>query len=95
MIMEFEVLLEDKPGTLINLLTPISVNGCNIHGIYHGQKREDDNRIPVFVKFEVADKESRRVMEAIVKRYGELDIQIEKFAPLGLGSRKANRSGGR
>jgi len=85
MILELEVLLEDKPGTLINLLTPISESQCNIQGIYHGQKREEDNRIPVFVKFEVSDKEGRRVMEAIIKRYAELDIQIDKFAPIGLG----------
>jgi 2,3-bisphosphoglycerate-independent phosphoglycerate mutase len=85
MLVELEVLLKDEPGTLISLLTPISENGCNIQGIFHGQKREDDNRIPVFVKFEVADSESRGVMEVIVKRYAEMDIQIQKFAPIGLG----------
>lgn len=91
MIVELEVLIEDKPGTLIHLLTPISENGCNIQGIYHGQKREDDNLIPVFVKFEVADKENRRVMEVIVKRYAELNIQIEKFAPIGLGMKEGKQ----
>ena len=84
MIIELEALIEDMPGTLIKLLMPISENDCNIQGIYHGQRREEDNLIPVFAKFEVADSRFRDVMEIIRKRYGELNIEILKFAPLGL-----------
>jgi len=84
MIIELETLIEDKPGTLIKMLMPISENECNIQGIYHGQKREEDNLIPVFAKFEVADTRFRDVMEIIRKRYAELNIEILKFAPVGL-----------
>lgn len=84
MVIELEVLIEDKPGTLINLLKPISENNCNIQGIYHGQKREEDNLIPIFVKFEVAEKGYHRIMELISRRYTELKIQVLKFTPVGL-----------
>lgn len=82
MIIELEVLLPDKPGTLIKMLMPISENNCNIQGIYHGQKREEDSLIPVFTKFEVADNRFRDVMEIIRKRYADLNIEILKFAPI-------------
>jgi len=89
MIIELEVLLEDKPGTLIKMLTPISENDCNIQGIYHGQKREEDNLIPVFVKFEVDDKRFRNIMEIIGTKYAEQDVQVLKFSPLRLTSKEA------
>ncbi|NIQ40394.1 MAG: 2,3-bisphosphoglycerate-independent phosphoglycerate mutase [Proteobacteria bacterium] len=84
MIIELETLIQDKPGTLIKMLLPISENDCNIQGIFHGQKREEDNLIPVFAKFEVADNRFREIMQIIRERYAELNIQILKFAPLGL-----------
>jgi len=84
MIIELETLIEDKPGTLIKMLVPISENDCNILGIYHGLKREEDNLIPVFAKFEVADRRFRDVMEIIRRCYAELNIEIVKFAPIGL-----------
>jgi 2,3-bisphosphoglycerate-independent phosphoglycerate mutase len=84
MIIELEVLIPDRPGTLIKMLMPISENDCNIQGIYHGQKREEDDLIPVFAKFEVQDRRFREVMEIIRKRYEDLNIAILRFAPLGL-----------
>ncbi|MCK4816884.1 hypothetical protein KA005_14030, partial [bacterium] len=91
MIIELEVLLEDKPGTLIKMLEPISENKCNIQGIYHGKKREEDNLLPVFMKFEVADKGVRNIMEIIHKRYDDLHIQILKLAPLGIATKEAKQ----
>ena len=91
MIIELEVLLEDEPGTLIKMLEPISENKCNIQGIYHGQKREEDNLLPVFMKFEVADKGVRNIIEIIHKRYDELHIQILKLAPLGIATKEAKQ----
>jgi 2,3-bisphosphoglycerate-independent phosphoglycerate mutase len=91
MIVELEVLIEDKPGMLIKMLMPISENGCNIQGIYHGQRREEDNLIPVFAKFEVTDDRFREVMEIITERYKELHIEIRKFAPLGLIGKETKR----
>jgi len=84
MIVELEALIEDKPGALITMLMPISENECNIQGIYHGQRREEDNLIPVFAKFEVADTGFRKVMDIITERYAELNIEIVKFAPVGI-----------
>ncbi|NIS67706.1 MAG: 2,3-bisphosphoglycerate-independent phosphoglycerate mutase [Proteobacteria bacterium] len=89
MIIELEVLIEDKPGTLIKMLIPISENECNIQGIYHGQRREEDNLIPVFAKFDVPDNRFRDVMKIIRKRYAELNIEILKFAPFGLIGKEA------
>ena len=89
MIVELEVLLEDKPGALIKMLTPISENDCNIQGIYHGQKREADNLLPVFVKFEVDDKRSHNILETINKEYTEQSVQILKLSPLGLTGKQA------
>jgi len=91
MIIELEVLIEDKPGTLIKMLMPISENDCNIHGIYHGQRREEDNLIPVFAKFEVADDTYRDVMKIIRERYAELNIEIHKFAPVGLTGKESKQ----
>lgn len=84
MIIELEVLIPDRPGTLIKMLMPISENDCNIQGIYHGQKREEDDLIPVYAKFEAEDRRFRDVMEIIRRRYGELRIEIVKFAPVGV-----------
>jgi len=84
MIIELEVLLEDEPGMLIGLLTPISENNCNLQGIYHGQKREDDNTIPVYLKFEVADSKYRKIIEVLEQRFVDLNIQVLKFAPTDL-----------
>lgn len=91
MIIELEVLLEDKPGALIKMLTPISENDCNIQGIYHGQKREEDNLLSVFVKFEVDDKRFRHVMEVINSTFAEQHVQILKFSPIGLTGKKAKQ----
>ncbi|NIQ38156.1 MAG: 2,3-bisphosphoglycerate-independent phosphoglycerate mutase, partial [Proteobacteria bacterium] len=91
MIIELEVLIEDKPGTLIQMLIPISENDCNIQGIYHGQRRAEDNLIPVFAKFEVADDRFRHVMDILRKRYAELNIEIVKFAPIGLIGKEAKQ----
>jgi len=84
MIIELEALLEDKPGTLIELLKPIAENRCNIQGIYHGQRREEDNLIPVFAKFEADEARFRNIMEIIRKSYADLNIEIVKLAPIGL-----------
>lgn len=84
MIVELEVLLDDTPGTLVDLLTPISENNCNLQGIYHGQRRGDENTIPVFIKFEVADRDYRKVIEILEKRFVDLNIQVLKFAPTDL-----------
>ncbi len=84
MIIELEALLEDKPGALIKMLMPISENECNIQGIYHGQRREEDNLIPVFAKFEVEDTRFREVINIIRKTYAELNIEIVKLGPIGL-----------
>ena len=88
MIIELETLLKDKPGALIKMLEPISENNCNIQGVYHGQKRED-NCLSVFMKFEVADQEVRNMMEIIQRRYEKLHIQILKLAPIGIAAGKA------
>jgi len=84
MIIELEVLLEDKPGALLGLLAPISENNCNLQGIYHGQKREGENTIPVFIKFEATDRKYRKIIEVLEQRFVDLNVQVLKFAPTDL-----------
>ncbi len=84
MKVELEVLLEDKPGNLIRLLTPIAERNCNILGIYHGPKREEDNLIPVFIKFDAPDEAYSRVIESLGEQLAEIAAQVIKFAPIGM-----------
>jgi 2,3-bisphosphoglycerate-independent phosphoglycerate mutase len=91
MIIELEVLLDDKPGTLIELLKPISESKCNIQGIYHGQKRDEDSLIPVFAKFEAPDATFRQIMNTIRERFTGLNIEIVKFAPIGMIGRETKQ----
>ncbi|MBW2058379.1 MAG: 2,3-bisphosphoglycerate-independent phosphoglycerate mutase [Deltaproteobacteria bacterium] len=84
MIIELEVLIPDRPGALIEMLTPISENDCNILSISHGEKREEDGLIRVSAKLEAADRSFRDVMNLIRTRYGELRIEIIRFAAAGL-----------
>jgi 2,3-bisphosphoglycerate-independent phosphoglycerate mutase len=82
MIIQLEALIEDKPGALIRMLAPISENDCDIQRIQHGQKRDEDNLIPVAAQFELADDRFREVMEMMRKRHAELGIEILKSAPI-------------
>jgi ACT domain-containing protein len=54
MMIQLEALIEDKPGALIRMLAPISENDCDIQRIQHGQKRDEENLIPVAAQFELA-----------------------------------------
>ena len=86
MKVELEVLLEDKPGNLIRLLTPIAEKNCNILGIYHGPKREEDELIPVFIKFDAPDTAYAQVIETLGRHLAEIAAQVIKFSPIGVNT---------
>ena len=62
-----EVKLPDIPGSLIELIKPISENGGNIYGILHHHDKKINNMIPVEISFEL----NKHILESSMK-------QIEK-----------------
>ena len=52
-MINLEVKLPDTPGSLIELIKPISKNGGNIYGIMHFHDRKVNNMIPVNINFEL------------------------------------------
>ena len=95
MIQNLEILLDDRPGALIRILTPIAENDCNILGIYHGPKREEDSLVPVFIKFEVPDEKAKTVIESVARQLSKYAAQIIKFAASGdpMGGKKGKKKG--
>ncbi|MFX1337028.1 MAG: hypothetical protein ACFFDK_00310 [Promethearchaeota archaeon] len=74
-----ECLIPDSPGTLIELIKPISNNHGNIYGILHFHDRKKENMIPVSVNFEIPYELMETSLENIKKELNEKNIQIEKL----------------
>ena len=74
-----ECLLPDSPGTLIELIKPISNNHGNIYGILHFHDRKKENMIPVSINFEIPEDLIETSLEKIKKELNEKNIQIEKL----------------
>ncbi|MFX1398665.1 MAG: hypothetical protein ACFFAS_16675 [Promethearchaeota archaeon] len=74
-----EVKLPDTPGSLIELIKPISENGGNIFGILHHHDKIVNNLIPVDISFELSDKLFDVSMKNIKKELSEKKIQIENI----------------
>jgi len=74
-----EVKLPDTPGSLIELIKPISKNGGNIFGILHHHDKIINNMIPVSITFEL-NKELMEVgLKNIKKELREKNIQFDKI----------------
>jgi len=73
------VRLPDTPGSLIELIKPISDNGGNIFGILHYHDKKINNKIPVEVTFELNEELRDISLENIQKELNEKNIPIEKI----------------
>ena len=71
-----EVNLPDVPGSLIELITPISENGGNIYGILHHHDKKVNNMIPVEISFELSNTILESSMQNIKNDLIEKHIEI-------------------
>jgi ACT domain-containing protein len=79
-----EVQLPDIPGSLIELIKPVSQNGGNIYGVLHHHDKKINNVIPVDIWFELSEELIELSLENIKKDLIEKNIQIIKIS---LGSK--------
>ena len=82
-----ECLIPDHPGSLIELIKPISNNHGNIYGILHFHDRKKENMIPVSVNFEIPKDLLEASLEKLKKELTEKNIHIEKLT-MGEKTRK-------
>ena len=75
-----EVKLPDIPGSLIELIKPISQNGGNIHGVLHHHDKIINNMIPVDIWFELSEELIEISLENIKKDFLEKNIQLIKIS---------------
>ena len=75
-----EVKLPDIPGSLIELIKPVSQNGGNIHGVLHHHDKKLNNMIPVDIWFELSDELIEASLENIKKELSNNNIQITKIS---------------
>jgi len=79
-MINLEVKLPDIPGSLIELIKPISENGGNIYGILHHHDKKINNLIPVSVTFELNKEILEVSLRNIKKTLKEKNIEIESIA---------------
>ena len=60
-----EAKLPDVPGSLIELIKPISQNGGNIHGVLHHHDKKLNNMIPVDIWFDLSEESIEKSLENI------------------------------
>ena len=78
-MINLEVKIPDTPGSLIELIRPISKNGGNIYGILHFHDRKINNMIPVNISFELSEEIQEVSLQKIKKELKEKNIQIENI----------------
>ncbi|MHA2184200.1 MAG: hypothetical protein ACXAAI_04295 [Promethearchaeota archaeon] len=78
-MINLEVRLPDTPGSLIELIKPISKNGGNIYGIMHFHDRKVNNMIPVNINFELSPELKESSLQNIKEELKENNIQIENI----------------
>ena len=75
-----EVKLPDIPGSLIDMIKPISQNGGNIYGILHNHDKILNNMIPVTVWFDLNEEHINLSIKKIQKDLIEKNIEIIKIS---------------
>jgi ACT domain-containing protein len=78
-VINLEVKLPDTPGSLVELIKPISENGGNIYGILHFHDKKVNDLIPVNVSFELSEDIREVSIKNIRKKLKENNIQIENI----------------
>jgi len=74
-----KAILPDRPGSLIELIKPISENGGNIYGIIHDHDKKKDNLIPVQVTFELIEEFLQTNLAKIKSNLEHKGIKISKI----------------
>lgn len=74
-----EVKLPDRPGSLIELIKPISENGGNVYGILHHHDKKINNLIPVSISFELNKEMMQASLKNIKKQLKEKNIEINSI----------------
>lgn len=75
-----EVKLPDVPGSLIELIKPISQNGGNVHGVLHHHDKKIDNMIPVDIWFEIKEELIENSLGKIKDELTKKNIEITKIS---------------
>ena len=75
-----EVNLPDIPGSLIELIKPISQYGGNIYGVLHHHDKKINNMIPVDIWFEVSEELTEASLENIKNDLIQKNIQISNIS---------------
>ncbi|MFX1573438.1 MAG: hypothetical protein ACFFB0_11865 [Promethearchaeota archaeon] len=75
-----EAKLPDIPGSLIEMIKPISRNGGNIYGILHNHDKKINNMIPVTVWFDISEELIDVSINNIQKELIKKDIEIIRIS---------------
>ncbi|MFW9949602.1 MAG: hypothetical protein ACFFKA_05700 [Candidatus Thorarchaeota archaeon] len=75
-----EAKLPDIPGSLIELIKPISQNGGNIYGVLHHHDKKLNNLIPVDIWFELSEENTEKSLEKIKEDLLTNNIQLIKIS---------------
>ena len=75
-----EAKLPDIPGSLIELIKPISQNGGNIYGVLHHHDKKTTNLIPVDIWFELNKVRFEESLENIKNDLLEKNIKLIKIS---------------
>ena len=75
-----EAKLPDIPGSLIELIKPISQNGGNIYGVLHHHDKKTTNLIPVDIWFEINKVRFEESLENIKNDLLEKNIKLIKIS---------------
>jgi ACT domain-containing protein len=73
------VKIPDTPGSLIELINPISKNGGNIFAVLHHHDKKTDDMIPVSISFELPEELHETSLRNIKKELQEKRIQIDNI----------------
>ncbi len=79
-MINLEVRIPDTPGSLIELIQPISNNGGNIFGILHHHDKKINNMIPVNISFELNEELKEKRLEDIKNQLLKNKIQIDNVS---------------
>ncbi|MBI5133738.1 MAG: hypothetical protein HZA83_03410 [Thaumarchaeota archaeon] len=88
MRVELVLNLKDVPGTLLEAIKPISVNGGNIVSVVHMREQQEQGAVPTVIYFEVSDLEQlTKIKSALEKEH----IRIKKIKTDGRTLTKRKR----
>jgi ACT domain-containing protein len=82
MVLELQANLPDNPGTLIQLLKPISDNAGNILTVVHSREKKRGEKVPVTVHFDLPGNNIEERMKNITTELSQHNIEILKVTEI-------------